>query len=126
MGSIQTTITETDAKGQDWATLAAAHRKQQLNNIPKEWRLDDDKIKSITGRGDSREGRLRELGTAANSGILSSQELEIAEKATATELLAKIRDGQLSSEEVTVAFCKMAAVAEQTVSGHSLQIRGGC
>lgn len=115
MGSI-TEIIELDPNSQDWHGLVAAHRQKQYSNIPKAWRLDDAKIKSITGHGGPREGRLRELGTAANSGILSPQELEIAETMTASELLGKMHKGQLTSEEVTVAFCKMAAVAQQTAS----------
>ncbi|KAH6684939.1 acetamidase [Plectosphaerella plurivora] len=120
MGSIQATVLDSDAKAQDWATLAATHRQKQYNNIPKDWRLDEAKLKSITGHGGAREGRLRELEAAANSGILSKHELEIAEKTTATELLDKIRDGKLTSEEVIVAFCKMAAIAEQTDSFHMI------
>ena len=49
-------------------------------------------------------------------GILSETELKITSDYDATALLEKLRSGVWSVEEVTVAFCKRAAIAQQLVS----------
>ncbi|KAG7132648.1 Acetamidase like protein [Verticillium longisporum] len=99
----------------DWAALAAAHSQKQLEAIPKAWTLSEDTLKEITGHGTDRHGRLVELQTAQKSGLLSDHEIGISQ-ATASELVQKIHAGELTSAEVTVTFCKMAAVAQQTTS----------
>ncbi|EEY19601.1 acetamidase [Verticillium alfalfae VaMs.102] len=101
----------------DWAALAAAHSQKQREAIPKAWTLSDDTLKEITGHGTDRHGRLVELQTAQKSGLLSDHEIGISQ-ATASELVQKIHAGELTSAEVTVTFCKMAAVAQQTDSLH--------
>ncbi len=50
---------------------------------------------------------------------LTAKELEITEKYTVTELLAKLRSRELSAEEVTRAFLRRAAVAHYGVSNFS-------
>ena len=52
-------------------------------------------------------------------GILSETQLTITEQ-TATELLAKLTSGQISSVEVTEAFCARAAIAHQLVDNPML------
>lgn len=47
------------------------------------------------------------------SGILTTHELDITEKYDATALAEAIRSRALTSEEVTIAFCKRAAIAQQ-------------
>lgn len=47
-------------------------------------------------------------------GLLTPAQIEITEQ-TATELLAKLATGKLSSVEVTKAFCIRAAIAHQLV-----------
>lgn len=49
------------------------------------------------------------------SGILNETECEITSKYDATALLEKLKAGVWTVEEVTVAFCKRAAVAHQLV-----------
>jgi Asp-tRNA(Asn)/Glu-tRNA(Gln) amidotransferase A subunit family amidase len=46
-------------------------------------------------------------------GILNSKELEITEKYDATSLAQAIRSKSLTAEDVTTAFCKRAAIAQQ-------------
>jgi amidase len=48
-------------------------------------------------------------------GLLTPTQIEITEQ-TATELLAKLATGELSSVEVTEAFCIRAALAHQLVN----------
>jgi amidase len=50
-----------------------------------------------------------------NSGLFSDRELAITENYTVEELLKRLRDDGLSSLEVTVAFSKRAAIAQQLV-----------
>jgi amidase len=49
-------------------------------------------------------------------GLLTARELEITEIADATALLEKIHSRQWTSLEVTVAFCKRAAIAQQLIN----------
>ena len=46
-------------------------------------------------------------------GIMSSKELEITEKYDATSLAEAVRSKSLTAEEITTAFCKRAAIAQQ-------------
>ncbi|KAK8044414.1 amidase [Apiospora rasikravindrae] len=105
--------------GQDrqpsWEVIAKEHAAKQLNNIPAEWRLPRDKLDQLSGVGTADEGRLIQLQAAKKSGLLSEKELDITENHTARDLLPKLASGQLSSVEVTTAFCKRAALAQQLV-----------
>ncbi|KAI4704841.1 hypothetical protein J4E89_009426 [Alternaria sp. Ai002NY15] len=56
------------------------------------------------------------MGIARKSGLLNEKELEITEKYTVEELLKQLKDGTLSSLEVTIAFSKRAAMAQQLLS----------
>src|ERR1700761_8264488 len=53
-------------------------------------------------------------GIPRTCGILTPAQIQITEQ-TATELLAKLATGELSSVEVTEAFCARAAIAHQLV-----------
>lgn len=75
--------------------------------IPKKWRLTPAQL---------------ELADDANvmdipltCGLLTAEQIAITEQ-TATELLSKLGLGELSSVEVTEAFCARAAIAHQLVS----------
>ncbi|RMZ70987.1 general amidase-b [Pyrenophora seminiperda CCB06] len=90
--------------------------KQQAarNKIPKEWLLPA----SVT---DALQFPLSEhptdtLAIPRQSGVMSEKELEITERYTVTELLALLAKGELSALEVTLAFSKRAALAQQLLS----------
>lgn len=51
-------------------------------------------------------------------GILTEREISITEDNDAVDIVEKIRQQELTAEEVTVAFCKRAAIAQQLVSLH--------
>lgn len=106
----------------DWQAIAAAHRQKQREAIPPEWRLDSGQISKLSGSGTASEGRLLQLQSARASGLLDSTELSITEDFTAQQLLDKIHHGELTSEAVTVAFCKRAAIAQQLVGACPLFI----
>lgn len=98
-----------------WETIAASHRARQLDAIPPQLILNQDQIDSLRGAGTPSEGRLVELQSARKSKLLSEKEFDITETLTATELLSKLSRRGLSSEEVVVAFCKRAGIAQQLV-----------
>jgi hypothetical protein len=85
-----------------WEKTAADKKNRIAASIPQEWR-----IKSVP-TGDS------VMDFPKNSGILSAEELAITES-TATDLVAQMASGKLTSVAVTTAFCKRAALAHQLV-----------
>ncbi|KAF3913253.1 Acetamidase [Arthrobotrys entomopaga] len=90
------------------AYLDIAKRKQaeQQSRIPKEWKLKsllDDNITDVRY-------------IAKECGILSTREIEITEIYDAVELAEKIRKRIYSCHEVTLAFCKRAAIAQQLLN----------
>lgn len=111
MGKIQ------DTRQPSWEAVAKEHATKQHNNIPAEWRLPQEKLDALSGVGTADEGRLIQLQAARKSGLLSDRELDITENHTARDLLPKLAARELTSVEVTVAFCKRAALAQQLVRG---------
>ena len=94
---------------------AANKRKQSSEAIPQAWRLDEAFLKTLKRPLDKHKNNIMELNVPRNCGILSSHELSITEDFTVVQLLERLRTGQLTAEDVTVAFCKRAAVAQQLV-----------
>lgn len=89
-----------------WEQISAKARQKVLDDIPAEWKIPQEKLP-----GDD----IRDVtGVAASSGILSERELAITDS-LATEIVAKVGAGEWKAEEVTVAFCKRAALAHQVV-----------
>lgn len=88
-----------------WEEIAADKKKRIDESIPKEWRVE---VKDHNGSF---------MDLPASSGLLTSNELEIT-NSSAVDLVAKLASGQLKSVDVTLAFCKRAALAHQAV-GHS-------
>ncbi|ETS81504.1 hypothetical protein PFICI_06506 [Pestalotiopsis fici W106-1] len=99
-----------------WQQLAEQHRNGQQAAIPKAWIIPDSKISQLVGAGTPSEGSLITLKAAQESGLLSPLELEITEKYDASDLIQKMASGELTAEDVTVAFCKRAAIAQQLTS----------
>ena len=84
-----------------WRATARERRKAQADSIPPEWRL-----KSIPEYKSS-------IPIIELSGILTPLELEITNTTDAFNLSLKIQSRTWTSEQVTVAFCKRAAIAQQ-------------
>lgn len=57
----------------------------------------------------------------SENGLLSAEELQIT-NSSATDLTKKLAVGQLKSVDVTLAFCKRAALAHQLVSLYAFSI----
>nr|AAK29061.1 acetamidase [Aspergillus rugulosus] len=85
---------------QSWEELAADKRARLAKTIPDGW-----KIQTLPAEDSV-------IDFPKKSGILSEAELKITE-ASAADLVAKLAAGQLTSVEVTLAFCKRAAIAQQ-------------
>ncbi|KAJ5492991.1 Acetamidase [Penicillium diatomitis] len=86
-----------------WQELAADKQKRINDSIPQEWRITE--LPSSDSVFDF----------PAKSGILSNRELEIT-AATASDLVQQLAQGKLKAVEVTVAFCKRAALAHQLLN----------
>lgn len=90
-----------------WQEVANDKRERINANIPSKWRLkskpSDVSVMGFTG-----------------TGIMSFEEVSIT-NSSATDLVAKMANGGLTSVVVTTAFCKRAAIAHQLVSHHHIQ-----
>jgi len=106
-----------------WQVRAAKKRQQSLEAIPKAWRLPDSILQMLDMPLESQPNKLIDLDIPRRSGLLSERELEITEQYTVAELLAQLSSGALTSLEVTVAFAKRAAIAQQLVRDHLGSVR---
>ncbi|RDW85833.1 general amidase-like protein [Coleophoma crateriformis] len=86
-----------------WQAVAARKQKQRQSRIPTEWMLASPPPPTVTNV----------LNVPRTCGILTTKELEITEQHDAVSLSSCIRSKKYTAEEVTVAFCKRAAVAQQ-------------
>lgn len=96
--------------------VAIAQRKQNelAASIPSEWQLPTELIPegmlspadSVT-EGPKRYGRVNVMKIPRTCGILTSKELDITENYDVRGLVSAMTEGQLKSEEVTRAFCKV-------------------
>lgn len=79
------------------------------SKIPEAWRLPQHLLES----------QQKDVsGIPASCGILSEDELTIT-ACDATEILSKVHSGVWSAEQVCLAFCKRAAIAQQLVRRHT-------
>lgn len=86
-----------------WESVAADKRSRIAASIPAEWNINPIPDEQAT------------FDYPSTSGVLSPKELELTGY-SATELVQKLASGEVKSVDVTVAFCKRAAVAQQLVS----------
>ncbi len=87
-----------------WQTISSDAQAALLNSIPSKWRLSSPIDPSMTD--------VRSIPRTC--GLLTPKQLEITEQ-TASQLLPQLKEGKLSSVEVTEAFCARAAIAHQCV-----------
>jgi len=86
-----------------WEVIAEAKRKDLASRIPEEW-----KISNIPSAKEQR-STVKYINR-----YLTREEVAITES-SATELVAAMSKGLLTSVEVTTAFCHRAAIAHQFV-----------
>lgn len=91
-------------KQRPWEETALEEQGKRDAAIPSEWRLK-------TPISPSARNFMR---IPYESSIMTPQELALTEK-DATELLALLAEGKLRSYDLTLAFCKRAALAQQVV-----------
>ncbi|KAJ4164361.1 hypothetical protein LMH87_006038 [Akanthomyces muscarius] len=89
-----------------WEAIALDKRSQRDAAIPAEWRLQ---------AGSVPKSRLNVTRVPVESGILVSREIDITET-DAPLLVQKLAAQEYSSYEVTLAFCKRAAISQQLVN----------
>ena len=89
----------------NYQTIAAAKKAQQQSKIPAEWLLQVDRYNDLSN--------FMEVPTTC--GILDHIECDITSNHDATALLKKLKSGVWTAEQVTVAFCKRAAIVQQLV-----------
>ena len=93
-----------------WEAVVAA-KIASLSQTPNEWKISPDILSQLTS-----DATANVIDAPAECQVLSTEEISITEKYSATELLQMISQQKLSSKDVTTAFCKRAAVAHQLVS----------
>lgn len=98
-----------------WQQRVEQKRQRCANKIPAEWRMPDEVIASLHTPLAYHRNDLIRNDIIRKSGIMTKHELQITEDYTVRELLAALANGSLSSVEVTVAYCKRAAIAQQLV-----------
>ncbi|KAJ5390505.1 Acetamidase [Penicillium cataractarum] len=86
-----------------WEELAADKRNRINESIPEEWRIKDPPADDSV------------FEFPAKSGLISDQEISITES-SATDLVKQLAQGKLKAVDVTIAFCKRAALAHQLVN----------
>ncbi|KAL4810296.1 amidase signature domain-containing protein [Aspergillus unguis] len=96
---------------QPWQAIAAERRAALDLLIPNEWKLSEEFKNSLPA-----DGRLLRTDPVRKSGLLSEAELDITENYSAGQLLQRLAWGHVSSVDVTRAFCKRAAIAQQLTS----------
>lgn len=86
-----------------WEDVAADKKARIANSIPAEWKINTDGLPDSV------------FDVPGTCGLLTPTELEIT-KSSGVDLVAKLATGQLKSVDVTLSFCKRAAIAHQLVS----------
>lgn len=89
----------------DWQAVAREKQAERFERIPQAWRIDASRYQD----------QRNVLDVPRGCGILNAKEIEITEKYDAVGIVRAIRTKELSAEEITVAFCKRAAIAQQLV-----------
>jgi hypothetical protein len=92
--------------GNTWRAKAKAKTQATLAKIPNEWRLPKEELDEA--------GAQRDITGSFIEQYLDESELRIT-KEEATTLVSKLQRGQLTARQVTLAFCKSAAIAHQIV-----------
>ncbi|KAF1995128.1 amidase [Amniculicola lignicola CBS 123094] len=90
----------------DYRSIAAEKRLQRSNKIPKEWLIAPETFHEATNV----------LKVPFTCGVLTDVEYRITSDHDATAVLEKLKAGIWSAEQVTVAFCKRAAISQQLVN----------
>lgn len=124
MSIVTSTPNMTTPSSTGWQSRAAEKRARCQSLIPKAWELPSALVQSLAHPLESSKTNLMELDIPRRSGLLTEKELSITEAHDVQGLLKALASGQLTSLEVTVAFCKRAAIAQQLVSDRACRALG--
>lgn len=91
-----------------WEEITAQKQSQLKSRIPKEWLLSPDLL-SPPNSSQS----LLSIPVKAVPSILTPREFSLTSSHDATSLAQAIRERKLTAEEVAIAYCKRAAIAQQ-------------
>jgi amidase len=94
----------------NWKHLVAEKQAQQANQLPQAWRISPSLLQEI-----SPQSQINVLDIPRQSGLLSTEELDLTEKYDAVDLVQKMANKEVSAYAVVLAFCKRAAIAQQVV-----------
>ncbi|KAH7140409.1 amidase signature domain-containing protein [Dactylonectria estremocensis] len=99
----------------DWQSKVAEKRVSCQKAIPQAWTLPTSILESLPASTDLAKTKinLMSLDIPRRSGILTERELEITESFNVPSLLEGLASGKLTSLEVTLAYSKRAAIAQQ-------------
>ncbi|BCS30695.1 putative general amidase [Aspergillus puulaauensis] len=98
-----------------WEERVFRKQRECFNKIPLEWRVPDDLLSTFKKPMSEYKHDFIRANLIRRSGILTARELKITENYTVRELTTELAKGALTSAEVTLAYCKRAAVAQQLV-----------
>ncbi|KAJ5947936.1 Amidase [Penicillium verhagenii] len=99
-----------------WQLRTARKREECANRIPSEWKVSQNFMAKFDAPLSDHKHDLIRSKAIRESGILTDHEIKITEDYTVSDLISALAKGSLSSVEVTLAYCKRAAVAQQLVS----------
>jgi len=91
---------------ENWQVKAQKGKDLLYNSVPKQWLVPTEKLPSGTQKNVTDFPR--------QSGLLTERELIITES-SATELVKEMGKGELTAEEVVVAFLKRSVLGHQLV-----------
>ncbi len=97
-----------------WQEAAAVKRQGRQASIPQEWLLSQSVLEGIP-LGPESGTNVVALDLPRKSALLDELELAITEDYSCRDLLQKLAAGELTSTQVTLAFCKRSAIAHQLV-----------
>lgn len=89
-----------------WQERAAAKRESIAASIPQEWRLDATVIQTSSQQ--------RDISGVYIEGLLDEETVAITQL-DSLDIVAAIQSRRYSALQVTTAFCRRAAVAQQIV-----------
>ncbi|KAJ5966381.1 hypothetical protein N7481_013095 [Penicillium waksmanii] len=99
-----------------WQERVTKKQQENFEKIPSSWRIPNAFWDNFQTPLEEHKTDLVQEQAVRKSGILTDRELEITENYTVSSLLSALANGQLTSAEVTLAYCKRAAVAQQLVN----------
>ncbi|KAJ5665543.1 Amidase [Penicillium maclennaniae] len=99
-----------------WLERVAIKREACADRIPQAWKVSANFLDSLQTPLSDNKTNLIQVQAIRKSGILTERELHITEQYDVAALLSALASGELTSAEVTMAYCKRAAVAQQLVN----------